>query len=241
MRPVDDHRRSSCRSRLRALLASSLLGGFLAVTVSTASTGARAAGDFDLPQLTTLLAQVKSGEATFTEKRQVAMFDKPLESTGRLSFDAPDTFVRETLTPRQEKISVVGNRVTMSQGKRSRSVALDSVREVSLIVEAIRGTLTGNREALERDFLPTVGGNPQNWSLALVPREPALRERVASVRLSGRQSLVREVQVTMADGDKSLMTIEPVPGAGAATSASASASASASMPPPAGPIASSAR
>lgn len=180
-----------------------------------------AAGSFDLLQLTALLAQVKSGEATFIEKRQVGMLDKPLESTGRMSFDAPDTFVRETLTPRQETIAVVGNRVTMSQGNRSRSVALDSVREASLIVEAIRGTLTGNREALERNFTATVSGNPQRWSLELVPREPGLREKVASVRLAGQQSVVREVQVTMADGDKSLMTIEPVAIAAASAPAAA--------------------
>ena len=181
-----------------------------------------AAGEFDLPQLTALLSQMKAGEATFTEKRQVAMLDKPLESSGRLSFEVPDTFVRETLAPRQEKISVVGNRVTMSQGNRSRSVALDSVREVALVVEAIRGTLTGNRDVLERNFLPTVGGSPQRWTLELVPRDPALRDKVASVRLAGQQSLVREVQVTMADGDRSVMTIEPtgVSGVGVPTPAS---------------------
>ncbi len=150
------------------------------------------------------------------------MLDKPLESSGRLSFEVPDTFTRETLAPRQEKISVVGNRVTMSQGNRSRSVALDSIREVALIVDAIRGTLTGNRDVLERNFLPTVGGNPQRWTLELVPRDAMLREKVTSVRLAGQQSLVREVQVTMADGDKSVMTIEPtgIAAAGVSTSAS---------------------
>ena len=59
---------------------------------------------FDLPALTQLLSQVKSGEAVFTEKRMVSMLERTLESSGRLSFSAPDTFVRETLKPRQEKI-----------------------------------------------------------------------------------------------------------------------------------------
>ena len=55
---------------------------------------------FDLGALTALLARVKSGEATFVEKRRVEMLDRTLESRGRLSFQAPDTFVRETLKPR---------------------------------------------------------------------------------------------------------------------------------------------
>jgi len=165
---------------------------------------------FDLPQLTQLLSQVKTGEATFKEKRTVDMLERTLESSGRLSFAAPDTFVRETLKPRQEKVAVVGNSVTMSAGSRSRTVPLDSVPEAAVIMEAIRGTLTGNRELLERHFNAVVSGNPQRWVLELVPIEPRLRELVRSVQLGGQQSQVREVTVTMADGDRSVMTIEPM-------------------------------
>jgi outer membrane lipoprotein-sorting protein len=170
----------------------------------------RAEGAFDLPQLTQLLAQVKSGEATFTEKRTVDMLERTLESTGRLSFAAPDTFVRETLKPRQDKLAVVGNKVTMSAGGRSRTVPLDSVPEAAVIMEAIRGTLTGNREQLERHFVATVTGNAPRWQLELTPIEPRLRELVSSVQLSGQQSQVRGVIVTMSDGDRSVMSIEPM-------------------------------
>jgi outer membrane lipoprotein-sorting protein len=175
---------------------------------------ARAQTTFDLVELMRTLAQVKAGEATFTETRTVAMLERTLQSSGRLSFEAPDSFVRETLKPRREKIAVVGNSVTMSigggTGARSRTVPLDSVPEASVIMEAIRGTLTGNRDAIERHFTPTVSGTPQRWTLELKPREPRLRELVISVRLGGEKGLVREVTVAMADGDKSVMTIEPL-------------------------------
>jgi hypothetical protein len=158
------------------------------------------------------LAQVRSGEASFTEKRSVAMLERPLESSGRLSFEAPDQFVRETLKPRRDRVAIAGNTLTLSQGGRSRSVPLDSLPEVAIILEAIRGTLTGNREALERHFNATVTGSAARWSLELVPREPRLRELVVSMRLSGQQSLVREVAVVMADGDRSVMLIDPLAG-----------------------------
>ena len=170
----------------------------------------RAQAGFDLTQLMQTLAQVKAGEATFTEKRHVAMLERTLESSGRLSFEAPDTFVRETLKPRRERVAVVGNTVTMSLGQRSRSVPLDSVPEAAVIMEAIRGTLTGNRAAIERHFDAAVSGSPQRWSLELKPREPRLRELVIAVRVSGRQAEVREMTVAMADGDSSVMSIEPV-------------------------------
>jgi len=195
---------SARRGTLKRLAALAALA--LGALPAYAQTGA----GFDLVQLMRSLAQVKSGEATFTETRSVALLERTLESSGRLSFAAPDSFVRETLKPRRDRVAVVGNTVTMSQGGRSRTVALDSVPEAAVLMEAIRGTLTGNREALERHFKTSVSGDAQRWALDLVPRDWRLREQVVSVRVTGQQAVVREVLVALADGDRSVMTIEPV-------------------------------
>jgi outer membrane lipoprotein-sorting protein len=210
-------RRPDRRAALGRLAAAAVaLGG-------AARAGAQPA--FDLAQLMQMLAQVRSGQATFTERRSVAILERTLESSGRVSFEAPDTFVRETLKPRRERLAIVGNTLTMSLGERSRTLTLDSVPEASLLMEAIRATLTGNRETLERSFDASVSGDARQWALQLVPREPRLRELVVSVRLAGRQSTVREVTVAMADGDRSVMTLEPmVPGTGSAAAPARSAS-----------------
>lgn len=200
MLPTPRPPRIERRTALALLLAA--VAGFAAPAPAQAA--------FDLGQLMQTLAQVKAGEATFTETRTVAMLERTLESSGRLSFAAPDTFVRETLRPRREKVAVVGNTVTMSIGTRSRTVPLDSVPEAAVIMEAIRGTLTGNRDAIERNFAPAVSGTPQRWLLELKPLEPRLRELVIAVRVSGEKALVREVTVAMADGDRSVMTIDPI-------------------------------
>jgi outer membrane lipoprotein-sorting protein len=171
---------------------------------------AAAAPTFDLGALTALLGQVRSGEATFIETRRVEMLDRTLMSSGRLSFRAPDTFVRETLKPRHEKLAVDGNTLTMSLGERNRTMQLDAAPEAAVIVEAIRGTLTGNRATLERLFETTVAGDAGAWSLKLVPRDLRLRGQVSAVQVSGRDAVAREVQVQLADGDRSVMTIEPV-------------------------------
>jgi hypothetical protein len=195
--------RRADRRRVALALALMAAAGLAPIVVA-------AAAEFDLGQLTDLLGRVKAGEARFVEKRRVEMLDRTLESTGRLSFRAPDTFVRETLAPRHEKLAVTGNVLTMSLGERSRTVQLDSTPEAAVIVEAIRGTLTGNREALERLFLAAVSGNAERWALELVPRDLRLRGQVSSVRLSGQRSIVREIAVMLADGDRSTMSIEPL-------------------------------
>ena len=192
------------RAPTRRELATALLALGFAVAAPV-----RAAG-FDLQALMQQLAQVRSGQAVFEEDRRVQQLDQTIRSSGRLSFIAPDTFVRETLKPRHERMAVVGNQLTLSRGERSRTTMLDSVPEAVVIVEAIRGTLTGNRATIERYFDTNLQGSPEQWQLELVPRDARLRGQVSYLRVSGRQHQVREVRMTMADGDTSVMRIEPV-------------------------------
>jgi outer membrane lipoprotein-sorting protein len=198
-------RRPERRRFLAATIAALGVAGALALAPRDAQAEA-----FDLGALTTLLGRVQSGEATFVETRRIEMLDRTLHSSGRLSFKAPDSFVRETLKPRQEKLAVEGNTVTMSLGERSRTMQLDASPEAAVIVEAVRGTLTGNRATLERLFETTVSGDARAWTLKLVPRDLRLRGQVSAVQVSGREAMAREVQVQLADGDRSVMTIEPV-------------------------------
>ena len=174
--------------------------------------GVRAQG-FDLDALMQALAQARSGEATFTEEREVRQLGQTLRSSGRLRFAAPDTFVRETDSPRRERLAVVGNELTMTQGGRTRTVLLDSLPEAAIVVEAIRGTLTGNRATLERYFAAQLQGRMEAWQLELVPRDPQLRRQVERLRLAGRRGEVREVRIALADGDSSMMWIQPLAGA----------------------------
>lgn len=168
------------------------------------------AAPLDLDPLMKLLAKVGSGEATFVEKKYIAQLDAPLESSGRLSFAAPDSFVRETLKPRRDRIAVTGNTLVMSQGNRSRTVQLDATPEAAVIVEAVRGTLGGNRAVLERHFTLQAQGSLERWLIELVPRDARMRAQVTQIRVIGQQAQLREVTVMLADGDRSVMSITPI-------------------------------
>ncbi|WP_369662204.1 LolA-related protein [Variovorax sp. V15] len=167
------------------------------------------AAAFDLPELMTLLAKQKSGEARFTEQRFVHGLEGPLDASGTLSFDAPDKLVRRTLSPRVETMAVEGNTLTLSRGGRNRTLALDSMPELLGLVEAMRGTLTGDGATLQRYFRSTVSGSAARWTLDLAPLDSRLAAQVRSMRISGRASDVLGLEMEFVGGDRSVMNITP--------------------------------
>ncbi len=171
---------------------------------------ALAADTFDLTALAALLAQRKSGQARFEEQRLVSGIEGPLFSSGTLSFTAPDGFARHTLQPRAESMVVQGNIITLKRGGRSRQMTLDAVPELSTLVAALRGTLTGDAVALRKHFDTKVAGSAQGWKLTLVPRERTLSAQVREVVIEGQRGDLRVVSLWLAGGDSSRMTIEPI-------------------------------
>ena len=165
----------------------------------------------DLNELMALLAQRRSGEARFTEQRYVRGLDGPLDSAGVLSFTAPDKLVRRTLTPRPESMEVQGNVLILSRGGRTRTLSLDAMPELQGMMEAMRGTLSGNAPALLRYFKADVKGDSKAWTLDLLPTLPALAAQVRSLRLSGIGSDVRGIEMEFIGGDRSVMNIVPGP------------------------------
>jgi outer membrane lipoprotein-sorting protein len=173
---------------------------------------------FDLPELMGLLSKQKSGEARFTEQRFVHGLEGPLDSRGTLSFSAPDKLVRRTLSPRDETMAVEGNTLTLSRGGRNRTLTLDSMPELLGLVEAMRGTLSGDGTTLQRYFRSTVSGSPGNWTLDLLPADSRLAAQVRSIRISGRASEVIGLEMEFVGGDRSVMSITPErPGAAGRT------------------------
>jgi hypothetical protein len=165
---------------------------------------------FDLRQVTTLLARNRSGQARFTEERRVSGLDLPLHAAGTLSFVAPDRFTRSTSEPRAESMEVQGNLLVLKRGGRTRQTTVDAIPELMALIEAVRGTLTGNAALLERFFTARVEGNAARWTLTLVPRDARLATQVRELKITGLQSDMRSVELLLADGDRSVMSIEPL-------------------------------
>ena len=164
----------------------------------------------DLATVTALLARHKSGEARFTEERTVSGLDGPLRASGTLSFVAPNRFTRTTTEPRAESMAVDGNALILKRGGRTRQMTLDAIPEVTALIEAVRGTLTGNAGSLDKHFMIKVEGSPAQWTLTLVPRDQRLATQVRELKITGVSGELRVVELWLAGGDRSVMSIEPL-------------------------------
>lgn len=184
----------------RALLLALLLSGLPAAH----------AADWQLADLMQQLGQVRNAQARFVERKYISLLDQPVESSGELSFTAPDRMEMRTLRPKKQSLLLDGNRLTMAQDGRTRTMSLQSYPEVAAFVEGIRGTLAGDRQALERVYQVHLIGNAARWQLLLVPREASMSRIISRIRIGGSQSDVLSVAYDHADGDRSEMQITPL-------------------------------
>ncbi|MEK9950836.1 MAG: outer membrane lipoprotein carrier protein LolA [Curvibacter sp.] len=168
------------------------------------------AADWQLADLMQQLSQVRQAQARFVERKYIALLDKPVESAGELSFTAPDRMEMRTLRPKKQSLLLDGNRLTLEQDGRARTVSLQSYPEVAAFVEGIRGTLAGDRQALERVYQVHLIGTAARWQLLLVPREPAMSRIISRIRIGGSQGEVLSVAYDHTDGDRSEMQITPL-------------------------------
>jgi hypothetical protein len=164
----------------------------------------------DLPALMAVLAQRKSGEARFTEERTVSTLEYPLRASGRLSFQSPDRFARYTEEPTTESMEVQGNQVVLRRGTRTRQMALDAAPELAALADAMRGTLNGDAQALQRHFRVQVSGSAARWVLLLTPVDARLARSVQQLEIAGLGPDVRSIDLRLVGGDRSLMSVEPL-------------------------------
>jgi outer membrane lipoprotein-sorting protein len=163
---------------------------------------------WDLQQLMDSLAQNKSGRATFVETKHLSVLNKPLESSGELLYTAPDRLEKRTLKPKPESMTVNGNELSIERGSQKYHLQLQAYPELAAFIDSIRGTLAGDRKALERNYRLNLGGSADGWVLQLLPLDEKMKAVIQRIRISGVRDQVNSVEITQADGDSSLMVIE---------------------------------
>ncbi len=165
----------------------------------------------DIDQLMQRLAQTRSDRATFVEKKFIAILDKPVESSGELFYTAPDRLEKRTLKPKLESMTVDGGMLTIERGRQKHRVQLQDYPELAAFIDSIRGTLAGDRKALERSYRLALDGTPEQWTLTLQPTQEKMQAMIKSIRMMGLRDTVRSIEIFQADGDRSLMLIDKAP------------------------------
>ena len=166
------------------------------------------AANWNIDQLMSGLAQTRSDRASFIEKKSIAILDKPVESSGELLYTAPDRLEKRTLKPKPETMLVDGGTLVIERGRKKHRLQLQDYPELAAFIDSIRGTLAGDRKALERNYKLSLDGTAEHWTLQLLPLDEKMQAVVKRIRIAGVRDAVRSIEVTQADGDSSLMLIE---------------------------------
>jgi outer membrane lipoprotein-sorting protein len=180
----------------------------LAAVVMLLLAPAAQAADWDIDQLMQDLAQIRSNRATFVEKKFIAIIDKPVESSGELFYSAPDRLEKRTLKPKPESMILEQSTLIIERGRQKHRLSLQDYPELSAFIDSIRGTLAGDRKALERSFRLNLTGTAEQWTLQLVPLNEKMQSVVRQIRIGGVRDSVRSIETNQTDGDRSLMLIE---------------------------------
>jgi outer membrane lipoprotein-sorting protein len=166
------------------------------------------AAEWDIDQLMRALAQVRSNHASFVEKKSIAMLDQPVESSGELFYTAPDHLEKRTIKPKPESMILDNGTLVIERGRQKRGLQLQDNPELAAFIDSIRGTLAGDRKALERNYRLSLDGTAEHWTLQLLPLHEKMQAVVKRIRIAGVRDAVRSVEINQADGDSSLMLIE---------------------------------
>jgi len=183
--------------------------GVLILALAACAAAAQTTAPTAFDELLQLLAARRHGHVTFTEVQQLAMLDRPLESSGELWYEAPDRLEKRTLKPRAQTLILEHGVLTARRGHRTYVMALRDYPQVVPLVESIRATLAGDRAALERTFRVQFDGTLDAWTLLLVPVDTTLAGAVKDIRIAGERDAVRTVEIRHSDGDRSLLSIGP--------------------------------
>ena len=81
---------------------------------------------FDVGQLMNELAKHKGGKAKFVEKKTISLLDKPVVSTGEMSYIAPGYLEKRTLTPKPEILILDKDMLSIERDKQKLSINLSN-------------------------------------------------------------------------------------------------------------------
>jgi hypothetical protein len=134
-----------------------------------------------LPQLMEALAAVSEVDATFVERKELAVLESPLESSGILRYRAPDDMEKEVLYPEPMRYAISRDQIIIDQPSGERKVfPLDQYPLLRVLSESMRATLAGDQTTLERFYHLTFSAGSSEWTLRLEPIDPDIARRVTT-------------------------------------------------------------
>jgi hypothetical protein len=167
------------------------------------------AAGWDITRLMQELAQVKTAQGRFVERKHLAILNAPLELSGTLVYVAPSRLEKHTVAPRPESLVLERDELSIEskERKQRRTLVLQDYPVIWAFVESIRSTLAGDLPTLRRFYQLSLDGGERRWRLTLKPNEPGMQDVVSEIRISGDRSWINAIEIIETGGDRSVMTI----------------------------------
>lgn len=192
-----------CLSITRGLAACLALLGLAAVPAT--------AQPATLESLLARFAALPGLEARFREEKRIALLAVPVESEGRIWFAHPDRLMRRVERPDPSAALIAAGQLRMHSGGRTEELSIDGNPVLRGFVESFRAVLAGDRATLERYYEARLTpGEGDAWTLALAPRDRALRGFVSTIEMRGRGVSMERMRMVEVSGDETITTFSDV-------------------------------
>jgi hypothetical protein len=174
----------------------------LAGLLLAAAAGGVPAQAFDTAALQRLLQDTPRQPVRFTETRESPWLDAPTQASGTMRMQ-DGVLEKRVERPRRETWRILPDRMQqVPEAAPPREIRFADVPAMAALAHALRSTLSGDLQALERDFKPTLAGQPQQWTLQLTPRRPEVAKSLKLLELRGTRGRVQAIEIVESRGER---------------------------------------
>ena len=148
----------------------------------------------------------------FRETRESPWLAAPVESSGTLRSSA--TLLEKSVEePRRETWRILPDRVELlAAGATTPKVLMFSAAPaVATLANTLRQVMTGDLQALDRDYHLELAGDERVWTVHLTPRLPDTARFLKEVELQGTGSQLRAIVILESQGERTVTRLTPEP------------------------------
>lgn len=168
------------------------------------------AKDLTLEQLMTMLASQPRLEAQFKEKKFDSFLEIPIDSSGKVSFIAPDYLEKTIKKPSLQSFILNGDKITVSiRDKEAKTYSIEQRPEIKAFTESFRSTLSGDLKTLREYYDVKLTGQLDQWKLQLKPINKIISRTIETIQFVGQQKHFTQVITNHRNGDYSVMDFFP--------------------------------
>ncbi len=177
---------------------------WLAAAVLLLVTTIAMAQPFDLPQLAGQLSGPAVVRGDFIQEKHLRALPQPLASHGQftLSRDHGLLWLLQQPIRQDYRITPQGIARRGEQGWQAVDPQGGSARQNQLFL----AVLSGDTQALQRDFDLQLKGDPDAWRLQLTPRGALLKQIFADIEIQGGETVTR-IELHETQGDRTLIRL----------------------------------